>query len=505
MVEENKTYSSEIKSSRKKEQLQKPPIEAGKWLSSRYCLSYLTFFGFANIYAQRLALSVAILSMVNSTNQIQENKQLSTGSCSQTYINTTAQEKMNEGEFNWSSTQQGLLLGAFFYGYTVSQLPGGYLAGRYGMKIVFGVGNLVSSAMTLISPVAARTSFELFVVVRTIQGLAQGVYWPASNTLWGRWAPPVERGLLMNFASTGATFGVVFSQPISAVICSSDSYFGGWPSVFYVFGTFGVIWGLFWQNFAHSSPEEHLGICKEELDFIKLTVPPVIKEDRNPWKAILKSGPVWALTAAFISNTFGSEILFTSLPNFLKHILGFNISQSGFIVALPYLVMLVVTNVFSYIADYLRANKYLTTDQTRKIFNTAGQVGAGVFMIITGYIDCNQSLAVFMLCLVLGINTMSFSGYRVNAVDLSSKYCGIVVGFVNTIANISGFIAPTMVGVMTEKNNTQEQWQIIFFISAAIYTLGSTIFILFGSGSEQEWNKTKVDNKTEKYNLAYVA
>merc|ERR1719427_1845992 len=100
-----------------------------------------------------------------------------------------------------------------------------------------------------------------------------------------------------------------------------------------------------------------------------------------------------------------------------------------------------------------------------------------------------------MLCLVLGINTMSFSGYRVNAVDLSSKYCGIIVGFVNTIANISGFIAPTMVGVMTEKNNTQEQWQIIFYISAAIYTLGSTIFILFGSGSEQEWNKTKVDIK----------
>lgn len=41
------------------------------------------------------------------------------------------------------------------------------------MKIVFGVGNLVSTAMTLVSPVAARISFELFVVVRIIQGLAQ--------------------------------------------------------------------------------------------------------------------------------------------------------------------------------------------------------------------------------------------------------------------------------------------------------------------------------------------
>ena len=44
---------------------------------------------------------------------------------------------------------------------------------RYGMKVVIGVGNLISTAMTLISPVAARTSFELFVVVRIIQGLAQ--------------------------------------------------------------------------------------------------------------------------------------------------------------------------------------------------------------------------------------------------------------------------------------------------------------------------------------------
>ena len=51
----------------------------------------------------------------------------------------------------------------------------------------------------------------------------------------------------------------------------------------------------------------------------------------------------------------------------------------------------------------------------------SGQIGAGVLMIITGYVDCNPSLAVFMLCLVLGVNTMSFSGYLVNSVDLSPK------------------------------------------------------------------------------------
>ena len=46
--------------------------------------------------------------------------------------------------------------------------------------------------------------------------------------------------------------------------------------------------------------------------------------------------------------------------------------QSGFIAALPYLVQLVLTNVFSYLADYFCANKHLTIGQTRKIFNAAG-------------------------------------------------------------------------------------------------------------------------------------
>ena len=42
-------------------------ISVGKWWSSRYCLAYLAFFGFANVYALRVNLSVAILSMTNNT------------------------------------------------------------------------------------------------------------------------------------------------------------------------------------------------------------------------------------------------------------------------------------------------------------------------------------------------------------------------------------------------------------------------------------------------------
>ena len=37
-------------------------------------------------------------------------------------------------DFEWDSGTQGLILASFFYGYIVTQIPGGYLATKYGGK-----------------------------------------------------------------------------------------------------------------------------------------------------------------------------------------------------------------------------------------------------------------------------------------------------------------------------------------------------------------------------------
>lgn len=42
-------------------------LAVGTWFSSRFCLAYLAFLGFVNVYALRVNLSVAIVSMVNSS------------------------------------------------------------------------------------------------------------------------------------------------------------------------------------------------------------------------------------------------------------------------------------------------------------------------------------------------------------------------------------------------------------------------------------------------------
>lgn len=80
---------------------------------------------------------------------------------------------LQNGVFAWDPTQQGLVLGCYFYGYIVSNVPGAWLARRVGFKLVFGISMLLSSIITLCTPVAARASFELFVALRILLGLLQ--------------------------------------------------------------------------------------------------------------------------------------------------------------------------------------------------------------------------------------------------------------------------------------------------------------------------------------------
>ena len=65
----------------------------------------------------------------------------------------------------------GWVLGAFFYGYLITQIPGGWLAERYGGKMVFGIGIIGTSVLTLFTPLAAETSVWLLVVLRVTEGV----------------------------------------------------------------------------------------------------------------------------------------------------------------------------------------------------------------------------------------------------------------------------------------------------------------------------------------------
>ena len=83
--------------------------------------------------------------------------------------------------------------GMFFYGYVATQVPGGRLAELVGGKWLFGLGVLVTSVLTIVTPLAARTNYALFLVVRVVEGLGEGVTFPAMLAMIARWSAPHER------------------------------------------------------------------------------------------------------------------------------------------------------------------------------------------------------------------------------------------------------------------------------------------------------------------------
>jgi ACS family sodium-dependent inorganic phosphate cotransporter-like MFS transporter 5 len=80
---------------------------------------------------------------------------------------------MEKEGFSWNAEQQGIILGAFFYGYVITQIPGGYLAEKYGGKWLFGIGTFITAFLTLLTPLAAKAGTTQFIAVRVLEGLGE--------------------------------------------------------------------------------------------------------------------------------------------------------------------------------------------------------------------------------------------------------------------------------------------------------------------------------------------
>jgi len=99
--------------------------------SCRLVLILMGFLGFVNMYCLRVGLSVALVAMLNHTqqpntnvsqNSSENNSDVFCESCESTGETEFGKEDTRGGEFNWDSHTQGTVLAAFFYGYMTTQV-----------------------------------------------------------------------------------------------------------------------------------------------------------------------------------------------------------------------------------------------------------------------------------------------------------------------------------------------------------------------------------------------
>ncbi|CAF1352641.1 unnamed protein product [Adineta ricciae] len=409
-------------------------------ISSRYVLAIWAFFGFFALYAMRVNLSVAIVAMVAPQSTLNRSVQ----ACPVTKVNST--KPPPEYEFDWEPSKQGLILGAFFYGYITTQIIGGNLAEKFGAKWIFGGSILVSSILTLLTPLAARVDYRLLVAIRVIIGMASGPAFPSAAALWGQWIPASERSTVPPAAQTGTNIGIICTTPLVSVMVDGG-FLGGWPSAFYVFGALSVLWFIGWCFFGFNSPNVHPRISKKELIYLN------------------------------------KEIV--SHP-----------TKSGFTFALPYCAQFLTIIVIGQLVDRIRARKILSITVLRKAQAIIGTLGTCSFLIAIGYMGCDHIGAV--ICCILAVGFLGFNtcGPIIAHLDIASNYAGTLVGITNMLATIPGFVGPYVVGAITNDNQTIAAWRMIFSISAGIGAFGCIAFCILFNGEEQKWNRIDYEEES---------
>jgi ACS family sodium-dependent inorganic phosphate cotransporter len=407
----------------------------------RFVLVGLCFFSTFICYIDRVNMSVAIIPMAE--------------------------------EFQWGQTTRGIVLSSFFYGYLATQVLGGWLADRYGGKVVLGLGVLWWSIFTLLTPPAAAVSLVVLFIARVGMGLGEGVAFPAIYNLFARWVPVHERARSVALNTSGIPLGTVAALLLTPAITIA----WGWPAVFYLFGILGFLWYSLWHFFASDSPQTHRSIHPTELQFIRGNAPLAPKNEKIPWGLLLSKAPVWAIIINHFCSNWGFYVILTWLPTYFKQALGADLSKVGLYTILPWLVMFIMGNVAGWVADALIKTGFSVTF-VRKLMQSIGFFGAAAFLSLIGGVTTVPQ-AIFYMCCTLGLGAFALSGFGVNHLDIGPRYAGILLGFTNTAGTIPGVVGVTLTGFILDATGS---WNLVFLISAGIYVFGALVWLLFATG-----------------------
>lgn len=167
-------------------------------------------------------------------------------------------------------------------------------------------------------------------------------------------------------AMMGGNLGTVITWPLLSIIIESI----GWVYGFYIPAAIGAVAALCWWYNVTDTPPQHPRIKENEKKLIEDSMQGKVSTQKSypPATALLKSAPFWSLLFLHYGSLWGMYFLLTAAPKFMNEVLGFNLTNSGFLAALPYLARMISSFSFGSVNDYILRNGLLTISQIRKLF-----------------------------------------------------------------------------------------------------------------------------------------
>ena len=347
-------------------------------------------------------------------------------------------------EFHLADTQLGLIGSAFMLVYASTSPFAGYLVDRVSRRTLIAVGlgfwSLICAATGLVR------SFPQLIFLRAAEGLGESFYFPASMTFLADYHPPATRSRAMSIHQTSVYLGSAGGVVLGGFL--GERF--GWQSPFLVLGLAGMVFAG-WLATQLVEPKRGQSEPKDPVPVDAYAAPSLaLEEEERPsllanLKEILTTPAALALLGVFVGANFVAAVFLTWLPLFIGRQFGLGLTASSLTSTVWPLASLFGALGGGFLADIASSRP-------------GGRIRIQAFSLMLGapfVLATGWAWSIPVLIVVLAAVGLCKGAYDANI--FASLYDvirpplrGTAAGLMNSVGWTGGFLAPTVVGIMSD-------------------------------------------------------
>jgi MFS family permease len=347
-------------------------------------------------------------------------------------------------DLHLDEAQLGLLFSAFFWTYSLVQIPVGWLAERYGAHRVLAIGLTIWAVATIF--VGAAHTFPALLGLRLLLGIGESAGFPCVSKLVASVVPVKSLGMANGIVASGYLFGPAVGTFFGGLLMATY----GWRAAFVVFGSLSLLWLIPW--------------LRTELPARALRRSDA---DKPNLRTILKQPSLWGTVLGLFSSNYTFYFMLTWLPFYLVHERGFSTVEMAQLAGMAYVVNAVSAIAIGWIMDRLIA----AGRSANVVYKTV--------MVVT-----HAGSVICMLCMALGSRPIALGAiffyqmlcgaqspgcYAIPQILAGPRATGRWVGIQNSLGNFAGIIAPAATGFIIASTHV---FTAAFLLAAAVSMLG---------------------------------
>jgi len=410
-------------------------------------------------------------------------------------------------EFGWDEERLGKVMSVFFWGYAITQIPGGAAADIFGGATTICFSLFVWGTICWATPMLVLTTREflgnsmayaVLFGLRILMGLAQAIHFPSLSSILSRKMNDSGRAFAMSFVCCGSQFGTLLTGYFGSKLLEVTN----WKTVFVFSGILGVSFSVFMFylnknsyknrhrviNLGNLEDAPLMGIknmggtklqSKHDFKSVVTQISTAVVETFELSRQLMKNKSFLALVAVHMSNTNSIFILSFWLPKYFHDQFPDSGVPSSYYNVIPWIGVIPGAILYGLLSDLLSKKTNLSTTSLRRLIQTMTQIGGVVFsrMLANGGMDIQTTLfvtAVMVFCLQ-GHNAAAM----VNPQDIAPQRAGAVFGVMNSCGAIMSSFGIWFSGWLLDNYN--KNWSLVFNWIMIVNLFGGVVYFLFGS------------------------